>query len=55
MAGVEVGVRCHEKGMNLQAALEYALGLMKQYPQRVELRPDDTETGRAIGKLKGRR
>lgn len=23
LAGIEVGVRCHEKGMNLQAALEF--------------------------------
>ena len=32
LAGVEVGVRCHEKGMNLQAALEYAQKVVTTYP-----------------------
>ena len=54
MAGVEVGVRCHEKGMNLQMSLEYAAKIIKDYPQR-DYKPDgDTETGKAIGKLRWR-
>ena len=48
LAGVEIGVRCAEKGMNLQAALDFAQKTIKMYPQRKYRADKETETGRAI-------
>ena len=52
LAGVEIGVRCHEKGMNLQAALDFAQRTIRLYPQREYKGDKEMETGKAIGKIK---